>query len=204
MAFNELSATETNEVMRKIKDYRMMQSRDQFEESYKLIGTDPAAWLEQALGMKIAADPVLESLMALFCNSGNKIDVRLKKIAYVRAYMLLMGYAFENIIKAIAAKRGLLAMNPNLGFDKSFKQEKGGHGLSAAAGSLDLDMSASEQAYLRRLEEYLHWAGRYPVSLKRGTYVDGHSERQLTFISSDPQLGDALFHRWADLIENAT
>ena len=181
----------------------MTQSRNQIEETYKNIGTDPATWFEQALGIKIAADPVLKSLMDLFCDSGNQVDVRLKKIAYVRAYMLLMGYAFENLIKAIAAKRGLLALNPNLSFDKSFKQEKGGHGLSASAISLDLDMSASEQAYLRRLEEYLHWAGRYPVSLKRGTYVDGHSERQLTFISSDPQLGDTLFQRWTALIENA-
>lgn len=181
-----------------------MQSRNQFEESYKLIGIDPAAWLEQAFGMKIAADPVLKSLMDICCNPQDQLDVRLKKLAYVRAYMLLMGYAFENLIKAIAAKRGLLSMNPNLGFDKSFKQEKGGHGLSASAGSLDLKMSASERAYLRRLEEYLHWAGRYPVSLKRGTYVDGYSERQLTFISSDPQLGDALFKRWTDLIENST
>lgn len=180
-----------------------MQSRNQFEETYNSIGTDPAAWLEQALGMKIAANPVLESLMDICCNSQNQIDVRLKKLAYVRAYMLLMGYAFENLIKAIAAKRGLLALNPNLSFDKIFRQEKGGHGLSASAISLDLDISASEKAYLRRLEEYLHWAGRYPVSLKRGTYVDGHSERQLTFISSDPQLGDTLFQRWAALIGNA-
>lgn len=181
----------------------MTQRRDQFEETYELVGTDPAAWLEQALGMKIAADPVLESLTDLFGSFRNQPDVRLKKIAYVRAYMLLMGYAFENLIKAIAAKRGLLDMNPNLSFDKSFKREKGGHGLTASTGSLDLEMSASEEAYLRRLEEYLHWAGRYPVSLKRGTYVDGHSDRRLTFITSDPQLGDALFRRLAELVENS-
>lgn len=190
-------------VMRKMEDSGMTRLRAQLEETYALVGRDPAAWVEQAQGMRIAADPILESLLHIVDVPQNQPGIRLKKLAYVRAYMLLMGYSFENLLKAIAASRGLLATDPDMRFDTSFKREKGDHGLTAAARSLDLEMSPSEEAYLRRLEEYLYWAGRYPISRRRGTYVDGHSERHLTFISSDPELGGALFDRFAEVVANS-
>lgn len=117
--------------------------------------------------------------------------------------MLLMGFSFENLFKAIAAKKGLLKTNPDLCFDARVSKEKGGHGLTGIARSLQLGLSPDEKEYLQRLEEYVYWAGRYPVPLKRGTYVGAHSSQQLSFITTDPELGTELFDRLAKLAEGS-
>lgn len=173
--------------------------REQFEETYSLTATDPGSWTEMAQGMRAAADPILQSLLKILYLSQNQPGIRLKKLAYVRAYMLLMGCGFENLFKAIAAKRGLLMTNPDLCFDGRVAQEKGGHGLSGIARSLQIDLSPPEREYLQRLEEYVYWAGRYPVARKRGTYVDAHSSRRLSFITSDLKLGTELFNKLEEL-----
>ncbi len=181
----------------------MTQPREQFEETFALRATDPGAWVEQAQGMRIAAEPVLQSLLEILYQSQNRPRIRLKKLAYVRAYMLLMGFGFENLLKAIAAQRGLLTTNPNLRFDESVSKKKGGHSLTDHARSLGLELSPAEWEYFQRLEEYVHWAGRYPVSRKRGTYVDVHSAGRLSFVTSDPRLGAQLFDKLAELAENS-
>ena len=182
----------------------MTRQREQFEETYALIATDPGAWAEQAQGMRVAAEPILQSLLEILNQSQNQPGIRLKKLAYVRAYMLLMGFGFENLFRAIAAKRGLLMTNPNLRVDGRVAQEKGGHGLTGFARSLRLELSPTERKYLQRLEEYVYWAGRYPVARKRGTYVDAHSARRLSFITSDPSLGTKLFDKLALLAEGSS
>jgi hypothetical protein len=181
----------------------MNQRRGQFEEAFALTAADPGAWVEQAQGMTIAAEPILKSLLEILDESQNRPGIRLRKLAYVRAYMLLMGFGFENLLKAIAAKRGLLATNPNLTLDRGLSREKGGHSLTGLARSLQLALTDAEQEYLERLEEYVYWAGRYPVSLKRDTYVDGHSARRLSFITSDPTLGGELFDKLVKLVESS-
>ena len=177
---------------------------EQFEETYALTATDPGAWAEQAQGMRVAAEPILQSLLEILNQSQNQPGIRLKKLAYVRAYMLLMGLGFENLFKAIAAKRGLLMKKPDLHFDERLSQEKGGHSLTGFARSLRLELSPAEREYLQRIEEYVYWAGRYPVALKRGTYVDAHSARRLSFITSDPSLGTGLFDKLALLAEDSS
>lgn len=174
--------------------------REQFEETYSLTATDPGSWAEMAQEMRVAADPILQSLLKILNQSQNQPEIRLKKLAYVRVYMLLMGFGFENLFKAIAAKRGLLVTNPDLCFDRRVSQKKGGHGLTGIARSLQIDLSPAEREYLQRLEEYVYWAGRYPVARKCGTYVDAHSLRRLSFINpSDPELGTELFEKLAKL-----
>ena len=181
----------------------MTRQREQFEETYALTSTDPGAWAEQAQGMKVAAELILQSLLEILPRSQNQPGIRLKKLAYVRSYMLLMGFSFENLLKAIAAKQGLLMTNPGLCFDARVAKEKGGHGLTGIARSLQLDLSPTEKEYLQRLEEYVYWAGRYPVPLKRGTYVGAHSSRRLSFYSSDSDMGTKLFDRLAKLAEDS-
>ncbi len=181
----------------------MTRPREQFEETFALIATDPGAWVEQAHGMRVAAEPILQSFLEILDESQTRPGIRLKKLAYVRAYMLLMGFGFENLLKAIAAKRGLLTANPDLSVDESVSKEKGGHSLTGLARSLGLELPPAEREYLQRLEEYVYWAGRYPVSRRRGTYVEGHSAGRLTFITSDPRLGTELFDKLAGLAEGS-
>lgn len=182
----------------------MSQQRKQFEETYELIATDPDAWAEQAQSMKVAAEPILQSLLEILSQSQNEPERRLKTLAYIRAYILLMGFGFENLFRAIAAKRGLLRADPDLHVDGGVIQEKGGHGLTGSARSLRLELSSTEREYLQRLEEYVHWGGRYPVARKCGTYVGALSAQRLSFITSDPRLGTELFDKLAALAEGSS
>lgn len=72
--------------------------------------------------------------------------------------------------------------------------------MTGLARSLQLQLTPGQKEYLERLEEYVYWAGRYPVPFKRGTYVLGHSARRLSFRTSDPTLGGELFDTLVKLV----
>lgn len=162
---------------------------DQAQESFAVQSTDPAAWYELARTLRMAAEPIQRRLFEIAETPQNIDGVRLEKLAYVRAYMLLTGLAFENLLKAI----GLLR-HQNI---NDLMKRGGGHDLPAMAKSLTLELTPVEQDYLGRLKEYVLWAGRYPVPRKAGAYVTSERKRLLTFRSDDPQLSEALFERLA-------
>jgi len=173
-----------------MRNRRFKQERDHSRRMYALMAVDPAAWVEQAEALKIAAEPVLRSLRNVI--NEPTVDVRLEKMAYVRGYMLLMGCAFENLLKAIAAAKGKLSINPNLDLT-NVSGHKGGHSLLSIAIDLGLALSDDEKDYLARLEEYVWWGGRYPVPRTQQSLVDSYSSRRLTFKTTDPALSDRLF-----------
>ena len=162
-----------------------MSTADRVQESFAVQSTDPAAWYELARTLRIAAGPVQRRLFEIAETPQNIDGIRLEKLACVRAYMLLTGLAFENLLKAL----GLLLHQSMKG--------RGGHGLLAMAESLTLELTPVERDYLRRLEEYVVWAGRYPVPLAAGTSVKSERMGLLTFRADDPQLSETLFEKLA-------
>lgn len=182
----------------------MAQDRKQFEETFALVGADPGAWLEQGRGMKIAAQPILQGFLGILNEPPSRPGVRLQKLAHVNAYMLLMGLAFENVLKAIAVKSGRLTVKSELTFRRP-EPGKSGHSLTGLARILDLDpkLTTTEHEYLQRLEEFLWWAGRYPIPKKPGSYAESHATSRLSFKTTDPGLGEKLFDKLASLIEQS-
>ncbi|MBI2164985.1 MAG: hypothetical protein HYU29_01100 [Chloroflexi bacterium] len=181
----------------------MTKEREQFEEMFALIAKDPFSWLEHAQTMRAAAQPVLQSLLGILHEPQTRPGVRLQKLAYVRGYMLLTGFAFENLLKAIAAKCNLLRVDPGtahkatpkLTFDARLSARKGRHSLTRFARDLGLALPEEEMQYLKRLEEYIHWGGRYPVPMKADVYAASYSAMRLSFATAYPKLGDALFDK---------
>lgn len=172
-----------------------MSTPDQAQESFALQSTDPAAWYELARTLRIAAEPIQHRLFEIAEISQNIEGIRLRKLGYVRAYMLLTGLAFENLLKAIALLRHQSIKDLN---------QRGGHGLVAMAEWLTLELAPAERDYLRRLEEYVVWAGRYPVPRVSGTYFTSERNRLLSFRSDDPQSGEALFEKLAAELTQST
>jgi hypothetical protein len=164
-----------------------MNNDDQAQEAFAIQSTDPAAWCELARILRIAADPLQRQFFEIAHTPQMVDQIRLQMLAYVKAYMLLTGLAFENLLKAIALSR-------HQSIERLMKL-RGGHGLLAIAASLTLDLASNERDFLRRLEEYVLWAGRYPVSRAVEPYVTSERERLLTFRSDDPGLSDRLFER---------
>jgi hypothetical protein len=164
-----------------------MSSSDLAHESFAIQSTDPAAWHELARTLTIAAEPIKRRFFEIAHVSQNIEGIRLEQLAYVRAYMLLTGLAFENLIKAIVLARHHSLSN----------LPRGGHGLLAILDSLKLELAPVEKDFLRRLEEYVVWAGRYPVPRAAGTYITSEREGLLTFRSDDPRLSETLFEKLA-------
>lgn len=69
-------------------------------------------------------------------------------------YLMLAGYAIEVGLKAVYA----LEMNerPN-----TYR-----HGIHRLAKDLNIPLSCLEENYLKAIEEYVLWAGRYPETMK--------------------------------------
>lgn len=182
----------------------MTEKRKKFEQTFEIIATDPSAWLEYAHGMKMAAKPILQSFLEILDVPQTLPGIRLKKLAYINAYMLLTGFAFENLLKAIAVSRGLITLdNKKLNFDSRLSSKKSGHSLTGLARDLQLQLTSEEHRYFERLEEFIYWAGRYPVPKKSDIYADSHSVHRLSVdIPNDPEMSDKLFDKLSKLISN--
>jgi len=184
----------------------MTQERKKYEQIFEVIASDPNSWLEYAYGMKMAAEPVLQGFLEILNEPQTRSGIRLKKLAYLEAYMLLIGFAFENLLKAIAVKRGLITVGgKGLKFDSSLtgKRARAGHGLTEIACTLQLQLTPEEQKHLKRIEEFSYWAGRYPIPKELSTYVDSHSGGNLSLvIPTDSKMTDRLFDKLSRLINN--
>jgi hypothetical protein len=167
---------------------------------YELTARDAASWYEVAVCLRLAAEPILEKLFSIIEEPQTRDGIRLRKLAYTRSYMMLVGCSFENLLKAIAVRRQLIAPGPRFSLDRAVRPNRGGHGLTDLAVRLRLQLSDDEADYLRRLEEYVIWAGRYPVSMKPEDYERSHLERQLTFKTTDPELSRLLFERLSEMV----
>lgn len=119
-------------------------------------GSDPAAWLQSAGRLKRAADilaPVYQAEMQLaFQMYGitGEPDVPEAQLELAPVYLMLAGYALENLAKGlIAARERVLPPAQHLS-----------EGLMKRAG---VDLESGEPALVSRLGLYLTALGRYPV-----------------------------------------
>lgn len=164
-------------------------------ETYRVISEDPQAWLAQARQLKWIADGVLPKLHETFTLSA--ASSREQRLACVHSYMLLTGLAFENLIKGI-----LIGRDPQLVENEriSHIMERGGHGIAKAVSDV-ISVSAVERTLLQRLEEYLILAGRYPLPLKFGQYLNSEKQQLRRFMSSDPVTINQMFEKMSQVLE---
>ena len=177
-----------------------MNTKQSTEATYELIGNDAMGWLEQAITLKLSADIILKELLAVLPQSQVVPGIREKKLACIRSFMLLTGLAFENLIKGI-----FVARYPNLVSKQKMDTAlwsaiRKGHGISTLAKQVTILQSA-ELDVLVRLEEYIVWAGRYPIPMNSNQYFQSEAPRNLrTFKSTDPALVNGLFERLSEIL----
>ena len=160
----------------------------------------PAAWLEHANTLRIASSPIWEKFVAIRDNPYLD-DSRLKNLAYFRGYMLLSGLAVENLLKALAVKRGLItSRDGKLKFETPLKP-RDGHALTKIADTLNIDLTSDEREILRRLQECVSWAARYPVHLNASADKKARDEKKLALHPTDPGVIEGLFKKVSELIE---
>jgi len=182
----------------------------QAEEMYEVVGQDALGWLEYAKTLKLSADLILEALTRDLPQPQVLPGVRERKLAYVRSFMLLTGLAFENLIKGI-----FIARNPKLVDRKKLDAKqwlavRKGHGISTLTNQVT-SLNPAELNLLTRLEEYLIWAGRYPIPMNSTQYFQTMMSNKLSadpqelreFNTKDPELINSLFERLSAILESA-
>ena len=101
------------------------------KELFERIGTEALSWLDQAKELKMSADAILPQLKEAFRILPSLPGAQERRFAFFHSYMLLVGLAFENLIKGI-----LIGRNPALVDTEKVESGilgRGGHGIAAGA-----------------------------------------------------------------------
>jgi hypothetical protein len=174
-----------------------MSQKHEAEKLFELVGQDAQMWLEQAIQLKISADVILVELEKVLPLSQVLPGVRVKKLAYIHSFMLLTGLAFENLIKGILIGRDKTVVDQQK-INSRLWNVRGGHGIAELAKRV-ASVTSDESDLLRRLEEYLFWAGRYPLPLNSDVYFKG--QNHLTFKTTDIALINQLFQKFEEILK---
>ena len=123
---------------------------------------------------------------------------RVEELACMRTYMMMMGFAFENLAKAIFITRDhSIVSNANLG---TWPMSRGGHGFAKAIKSILSQLSPVDENLLLRLEEYVVWAGRYPIPKSARAYKAAEEAGLYKHASSDVKVVEEIFSKLEKLV----
>ena len=176
-----------------------MEKQDAVTNLFELIGKDAFSWERRARHLRIAAEAMLERLNETISSDEVTQEIIDKQVAYLNSFMLLTGYAFENLIRGI-----IVAQNPDLINDEKLSNKewnvRAGHGISVLAQRITT-LNQTEIDVLDRLEEFSFWAGRYPIPKLAKTYKDATVPRNLLMtLSTDQGTINGLFDRFSQVL----
>lgn len=125
-------------------------------------------WVFQAERNKYTSEVLLNELLEILQRQKKETNLELsnKKLALVSSFILMAGYALENLLKAALIKKYIKEEGPieNVTFSK-LKNEvwksKSGHELKQMALELGINLSECELSFLEKAEIYVKWAGKY-------------------------------------------
>jgi hypothetical protein len=177
-----------------------LMDREESERLYYSLGSDPLHWLEKAQGLKYGAEVLKHKLVVSM--EVAPADRRIETLGLVMSSMLLLGLAMENLIKGV-----YVAKNPNLvareRIDLSLWAEDSGHGIASFAKTLT-PLEHDEEELLRRLQEHVVWAGRYPIPTKSTRFHNSlHPDNLRRLNTEDFRVADRLFVKLAELLHAA-
>lgn len=122
--------------------------KENWDEQHQMLGTIPHIWVSKA-------DELFAAFQVIVAKEAerNYATPGLSGVAY-----MLAGFTIEVLLKAL-----LVQSESRFDADGNFKLRS--HALRELANQAKLSLSADENKLLERLEEYLKWAGRYPIPL---------------------------------------
>ncbi len=168
-------------------------------EKYLQACKQPWPWLVKAREMRRAADLVWTQfsfdLKRFAANEEDNGEPFIGGVA-----MMLYAFAAENLLKA-----GLVARGDGQLSNGNFALKS--HKLEDLANDLGLILDAEERELLERLENFLEWAGRYPIPLiAEGLYsramLDGSKTAMYGVSSADQLRVDALLTKIQTILPN--
>lgn len=155
-----------------------MADRHDSDAIYNLAAHDPSVWLGQAQSLKLAAQLHWDEMTKVWASDSmpksSRDDLLL---AYMNAYMLLTGFAFENLIKGVIISRA------SGDHEKSYQEywkRVNGHNLTNLIALTGITLDTPETELLQRLQTFTFWAGRYFLP---STSNDFYREQELVHIN---------------------
>ena len=148
-------------------------NRSESDEQYRLLGQESLMWLEKAQGLRYCAEILNAHLMEDLVNAP-PASRRIETNGVVSSALLLLGLAFENLIKGVDVARDPSLVNLDRLDLRLWRHEDGGHGIRNFAKSL-VTLDTDEEELLDRLQESIFWAGRFPIPLKSGRYYESRN-----------------------------
>lgn len=154
------------------------------ERQFELGATEPIAWKGTASRLKRAADHLFEVYHGASVRSIDRLVKEVKEGnspppgtsnsrsldgqeledhldgQLIGVYMFLMGYAIENLLKAI-----LMVQHPEYFRATEKMTDIQSHNLASLSVRCRIVVSEEERKLLDRLAMYIDWAGKYPVPL---------------------------------------
>jgi hypothetical protein len=183
------------------------------KEFFDIASVDSMTWLENAEFLKISADLIWKNILSAYKDltdeerkinriniSSGVVNRKRKEVveledklkSFSNTYYLLIGYSFENLIKALSIEN-----NPGLTFkeiyDKYWRKNNSGHGISTICKENFGNLSTTEFELLERLEAYIIWLGKYPVAIDKTRHIADYEKRY--FFSDDKNENDNLFNK---------
>ncbi len=143
---------------------------DMPKEVFEHIAQNSNEWLESARRLKISADIIFSKLRQLELSKPSKQAERRKQEAFIESYMMLAGFALENLMKGIyfAENPGKITIEEIIlkGWSHS------GHGLVDLNIDFPVKFNQHQRELLKRLEQFTIWAGRYPIPKTSSKFVE--------------------------------
>lgn len=117
-----------------------------------------------------------------------------------RAAMFHAGLAIENAAKAALIKRDpIIIQNKKIDFKKYCG--KGGHDLLKCVKNVLDRLSQEEERLLRKLQQFVIWAGKYALPLYGSVLDDDHLRQEMRLVgNSDRMLIGNVLKRLTDLV----
>lgn len=171
------------------------------KEFYNLITKDSMTWLDNSEKLKFSADIIQKELQILVENflRGEKDYNNEDKIqAFWNTYYLLIGLAFENLIKGLSVENNRQLKSFDDIFKIYWKKHKSGHGILKIAQDNIMDLTDKEIEILEKLETYILWAGRFPLPTTEDRFIK--EENRLVYDTNDYIKIGILFERIKTLL----
>jgi len=125
--------------------------KEAWDEQYRLLAEEPLHWALQADELTAAFDVLTADIQANLRSP--RRGARTTSVA-----LMLAGFAIENLMKGL-----LVRGQTPLSEDGKFQLRS--HDLFKLSSDAGLSLSDAEARLLERVQEFLMWAGRYPIPL---------------------------------------
>jgi hypothetical protein len=133
----------------------------------------PKSWLHTAWTLKRAAEEIdTFNLPGRGFSNGTPKGRDTELLLLTNVYRFLMGQSFENLLKGIIITHGTPAGSKGK-INKLFKS----HDINVLLKKLDYtkcSLTKEEEEILKEQQQFVKWAGRYPISTKVEDYTIAH------------------------------